>query len=222
MNEQREQIVGTWIKNLDPNRFTERENAIQKWLNDNNAKTYLDRAQELISSLNKEEIINEFKIGIESGLEFCSELEKIQALDFSWYYGGDSVDVAYAYALGSCHGQGKLFGTDLGPEEIPGLESDLKHGSLLDEDFSELPVHWAINLYVEELNPSLEEALKNKRIPSDAENLLLDLFQIWNYRLGTEACKNIPVRYQNALKKRKPFWISMTRHGRWSVPIGLI
>ncbi len=125
-------------------------------------------------------------------------------------------------ALDSCIGQGKLSETDLGPKGIPGIESDLKHGSLVDEDFSQLPTDQAINLFVDELRPLLEKTLQKKKNLSEANDLLIDLFQIWNYRLGWEACKNISMELQNEFKKRKPFWITMTRHERWSIPIGLI
>ncbi|EMK18536.1 LIC13197/LIC10919/LIC10469 family protein [Leptospira kirschneri] len=222
MSDQREQIIQEWSVNLDPIRFTNRENGIKEWLVQNSAKQFLTRAEELLASLPKEEILQEFISGINTAIQFCVEQNKIAALDFSWYYGGDPIDVAYAYGLASCKGQGKLSKTDLGPNEIPGVESDLEHGNLLEEDFSELPVDRAINLWVENLDPHVQKAKDKKELPFDADDILVDLFQIWNYRIGLEACKNISTEFQDVLKKRKPFWITMSRHERWAVPIGLI
>lgn len=138
MSDQREQIIRECSANLDSIRFTNRENGIKEWLVQNNAKRFLTRTEELLSSLPKEEILHEFVSGINTAIQFCVEQNKIAALDFSWYYGGDPIDVAYAFD--SCKGQGKLSKTDLGPKEIPGIESDLKHGSLLEDGFSELPL----------------------------------------------------------------------------------
>ncbi|EKO78715.1 MULTISPECIES: hypothetical protein [Leptospira] len=222
MSDQREQKIQKWNVYLDPIRFTNRENGIKEWLVQNNAKRFLTLTEELLSSLPKKEILQEFILGINTAVQFCTERNKIAALNFSWYYGRDPIDVAYAYAFASCKGQGKLSKTDLGPEEIPGIESDLEHGSLLEGDFSELPVNRAINLWVENLDSSVQKAMNKKELTSDAEDILIDLFQIWNYRIGLEACDYISAESKNILKKRKPFWITMSRHERWAVPIGLI
>ncbi len=110
-----------------------------------------------------------------------------------------------AYAFDSCKGQGKLSKTDLGPKEIPGIESDLKHGSLLEDGFSELPVDRAINLWVENLDPHVQKAKDKKELSFDADDILVDLFQIWNYQIGLEACKNISSEFQDILKKENHF-----------------
>ncbi|WP_081101186.1 hypothetical protein [Leptospira santarosai] len=75
-----------------------------------------------------------------------------------------------------------------------------------------------LTLITEELLSSLPK----EELTSDAEDILIDLFQIWNYRIGLEACEYISAESKNILKKRKPFWITMSRHERWAVPIGLI
>lgn len=107
--------------------------------------------------------------------------------------------------------------TDLGPKKIPGIESDLKHGDLLEEDFSELPVDRAINLWVENLNPHVQKAKDKKELPFDADDILVDLFQIWNYRIGLEACKKISTEFQDILKKENHFGLLCrgTRDGRF-------
>ncbi|MDI7189323.1 hypothetical protein [Leptospira santarosai] len=72
------------------------------------------------------------------------------------------------------------------------------------------------------LTEELLSSLPKEELISDAEDILIDLFQIWNYRIGLEACDYISAESKNILKKRKPFWITMSRHERWAVPIGLI
>ncbi len=89
MNEERKKIVQTWSEHLDPIRFERREYGIRKWLEENDAGNFYSQVNELLDSLNKNEILNEFITGTKTGLEFCIEYEKIQALDYSWYYGGD-------------------------------------------------------------------------------------------------------------------------------------
>ncbi|MCD1183404.1 hypothetical protein [Leptospira sp. Pond_2020] len=215
----------------DPIRFTKREEAIKIWLSKNNADSFLIQAENLLAILPSEQIENEFFSGIERGIKFCNENETIyseilkkfksvKALDFQWYFDGNTSDVAFAYALDSCKGFGNISGTDLGPREIPGIESDLKHGYLVYEDFSSIPVHHSINSYVENLQDPVRESIDEDRISSEVEVLLLDLFQIWNYKIAYEVCKRISD--WEGLKKRSPFWVTMTRHDRWSVPIFLI
>ncbi|AVQ12612.1 Uncharacterized protein XB16_2291 [Leptospira santarosai] len=59
----------------------------------------------------------------------------------------------------------------------------MEHRSLSGGDFSELPANRAINLWVENLDSSVQKAMNKKELTSDAEDILIDLFQIWNYRL---------------------------------------
>lgn len=55
MSDQKEQIIREYSANLDPIRFANQENGIKEWLVQNNAKQFLTRTEELLSSLPKEE-----------------------------------------------------------------------------------------------------------------------------------------------------------------------
>ncbi|EMJ94190.1 LIC13197/LIC10919/LIC10469 family protein [Leptospira alstonii] len=209
------------ILQWDPENLVKRENAIHNWLKNHNAETFLQKAQTLLSELDRKKILSEFADGIERALIYCSQNERIKALDFSWYYDGSEVDVAPAYGLDSGKSNGALSNTDLGPKELPGIEVELKHGYLIKEDFSSLPTHYAINAFVSDLLEEIEDAEDKKKIPFESETVFTDLFQIWNYRIGVEACKTLK-NHEKRLERRSPFWVTMTRHERWSIPIGVI
>ncbi|AUP81710.1 hypothetical protein C1H87_20590 [Flavivirga eckloniae] len=128
-----------------------------------------------------------------------------------------------AYGLDGCKTKGKLSKTDLGPKELPGIELDLEHGDLIDEYFAEIPVNYAINAMVEKISPVFEQEEWFGDLLGDVESVITDYFQIWNYKVGYEACEQL--RESSVvvkLKSRGPFWVTMTRHERWSVAIMLI
>lgn len=208
---------------IDPARLDKRETAIRQWLTENNAAHLLEAADTLLKQLPAADIAKEFQDDLEAGLAYCAGHEDIKALDFSWYYGGDHVGEAFAYALDDCETKGRLSKTDLGPDELPGIEIDLDHGDLIDEDFASLAVFHAINTWVEHLKPRVDQAIEQGLVPGDTDTLMVELFQIWNYRKGCEAGRALQASAAaKALEPRAPFWVTLTRHERWSVPIMLI
>ncbi|NBW34373.1 MAG: hypothetical protein EBR30_05015 [Cytophagia bacterium] len=199
-------------------RLHARETAIYQWLTDKNLSDITARAQELLKSLDRDSIREEFASGIDLALDHCIENTEIKGLDFSWYFDGSSTDTAYAYGLDKIGKTPKLSKTDLGEESLPGIECDLKHGSLVDEDFADVPVHYAINLYVDNLQSKLKENETSNR--EDTASVVLQLFEIWNYKLAIEVCQTLPEDKLKAVASNgKPFWITMTRHGRWPIAI---
>ena len=204
-------------------RLIKRENAIKDWLTKNNLDFVLNKADQILNNLPKETIKASFKSEIERALQHCIENNKIKALDFQWYYGGREIGGALAYGIDSCKTKGSLSKTDLGPEELPGIEINLKHGNLVDHSFAEIPVSIAINKMVKEIKPLLKESEEIGGLFKNTSYVITDYFQIWNYKIGHEVCDELRESdTEKALKNRAPFWITMTRQERWSVPIMLI
>ncbi len=205
-------------------RLLKREEAICDWLKKKSLDSLLIKADQILNSLPREEIKEEYQNSIKKALEHCVENDEIKALDFQWYYGGHEVGGALAYGLDSCVCNGRLSKTDLGPDELPGIELELEHGDLIDEDFSEIPVYHAINTLVTEMNPIIEQSEKELgNLLGDTEQLITEYFQIWNYKVAHEACEQLKESdVVEKLSSRAPFWVTMTRHERWSVAIMLI
>lgn len=198
-----------------------RKEGIKDWLKKNNLELFLEKADQILNDLPREKIKEEFKNGITKALKFCLENNEIKALDFEWYYSKGKVSKAFAYGLDDCSGDNNLSKSDLGPKELPGIELKLEHGNLIDEDFSEIPVNIAINEMVEHLLPTLEQSKELGNLLGDAENVITDYFQIWNYKLGYEVCKElVNSDVVKKLKNRSPFWVTMTRH--WRCPVGIM
>lgn len=209
--------------NIDESKLVAREVAIKSWLKQNGAAEYLNEAERLLADVDHASLREEFVDEIEGALIGCIENEEIRALDFSWYYGGSPIDVAYAYGLSHGESTGALSNTDLGPKELPGIEIEMEHGHLIDEDFSCLSVYRVFNIWVTELKPVIENANFTNEVASNMESLFTELFQIANYKLGYDACQDPRIKTLfPQLHSRAPFWVTMTRHGRWSVPILVI
>jgi hypothetical protein len=196
-------------------RIIKREEAIIKWLKMNNFEKILNKADEVISSLDRASIKKEFSEEIKSALAYCAENTDIQSLDFEWYYNGEEIGGALAYGYYECNNDGELSKTDLGPYDLPGIETNIEHIDVIDEDFAEIPVNKAINLMVEHINPIIDD--------DSCDAVITDYFQIWNYKLACEVCDEVKEsKAVIALKSRAPFWVTMSRHERWAVPIMFI
>lgn len=199
------------------NRLLKKEEGIRDWLKTNKLESLLHKADQILNNLPREEIKKEFEEEIKRALEHCAKNTDIKALDFSWYYAGREIGGALAYGLDSCIS--KVSKTDLGPDELPGLELKLKHGVLIDEYFAEIPVYHAINALVKDIMPILEKM----EIYDDTDDLITYYFEIWNYKIAYEVCQQLSESdVVVALKSRAPFWITMTRQDRWPVGIMLI
>lgn len=205
-------------------RLIKREEGIRDWLEKNKLDSLLIKADQILNSLPREEIKKEYQESIEEALQHCVENEEIKALDFQWYYGGDQVDGALAYGSDNCVCDGSLSKTDLGPDELPGIELEFEQGDIIDDEFMEIPVYHAINAMVKEMNPVLQQSEKELgQLLGDTQDVITDYFQIWNYKVGYEACEQLQESdVVKKLKSRAPFWVTMTRHGRWPVAIMLI
>ncbi len=134
-------------------RLIKREEGIRDWLNKNNLGPLLKKADQILDSLPRKEIKKEFQDEIKRALKYCAKKGEINALDYEWYYGGSEIGGAHAYGFDSCVTKGSLSKTDLGPDELPGIELKLEHGNLIDEYFSEIPIHHAINSMVNKMVP---------------------------------------------------------------------
>ncbi len=204
-------------------RLEKRELDIKNWLQQNNLEFFLAKADEILASLPKETIQAEFKEQMQIALEHCVKNEEIKSLDFQWYYGGDVVDDAYAYGFEESDDKAALSATDLGPNELSGIEIEIEQGSLVDQEFASLPVYHAIDAMVEKIIPLIEEYEENNELHWEAETVITDYFQIWNYKIASIVCEALKddVSVQK-LKARSPFLVTMTRHERWSVAIMLL
>ena len=205
-------------------RLIKREEGIRDWLKKNMLESLLIEADQILNRLPREEIKKEFQGSIAKALEHCVENDEIKALGFEWYYSGNEIGGALAYGFDSCACNGRLSKTDLGPKELPGIELKLEHGNLVAEYFAEVPVNHAINAMVKEMESILEQSEKEiGNLLGDAQDIITDYFQIWNYKIGHEACEQLKESDAvNKIRSRAPFWITMTRHDRWSVAIMLI
>lgn len=204
-------------------RILKRAEGIRDWLKNNKLEEYLIKADALLDSLDKEKIKNEFKEFIQQAIDHCVENEDIKALDFQWAYSGSPVYGAFAYGLNDCTCDGALSNTDLGPKDIPSIEVDIKHGDAIDEDFSELPVYHAINMYVEHMEPNIFQSETLGSLWGLTDTLLTDYFQIWNYKIACEVFEEFEADGGlDELKDRAPFWITMTRQDRYSVVVMVV
>lgn len=196
-------------------RLLKREKAIKNWLEKNHFEQFLHKADQILESLPREAIKKEYEEGIQEALKHCSENNEIRALDFQWYYAGREIGKALAYGLDSCSGKGNLSKSDLGPEDLPGIEAKLDHGILVDEYFAQIPVNYAINRMVEEMMQDL-----NQSGHQDRKYVVTDYFQIWNYKIGSEVCEALQdSEMVLKLKDRAPFWITMSVQGRSPIAI---
>ncbi len=204
-------------------RLKKRELALEKWLNENNAKEYLDETTLLLSTMPKSTIAEEFLEGLKKGIIHCEENEEIKALDYSWYLGERNSGEALAYGLDMYKTKGKLSKSDLGPEGLPGIEIKSQVGAIIDEYFASLPVHYAINKWKESQSSIIDIAIESDTIPSEAKECLLELVAIWNYKIaiecGEELLSSVSI---NSIRKRSPFWVTLTTHERDSIPILVI
>lgn len=77
---------------------------------------------------------------------------------------------------------------------------------------------------VQKINPAIEELSKKQdNLPEDIDSVITDYFQVWNYKVGYEACEQLRgSTIELELKSRAPFWVTMARHERWPVAIMLI
>lgn len=210
--------MNTYLK-----RIIKREQALEQWLIKNNAKDYLDKTTYLLNDLPKDAILLQFTEGLKKGLQHCVQNQTIKALDYSWYFSTKAPTEALAYGLDMHKTKGTLSKTDLGPDNIPGIEIKSEAGNIVDEYFASLPVEIALNLWTEKLSTDINSAISNNQLHSDVELSIVELIQLWNYKLGIKAGESLLHADEvQKLKNRSPFWITMTSHERWSVPIMLI
>ncbi|WP_034228485.1 LIC13197/LIC10919/LIC10469 family protein [Aquimarina pacifica] len=204
-------------------RLLKRETGIRDWLKSNKLEWLLEKVDEVIYNLPAEDIKNKFQKEIKRGLQHCVKKNEIRALDFQWYYGRGEIGGALAYGFDSCLTKGSLSKTDLGPRDLSGIELKLEHGNIIDQYFAEIPVSIAINEMIKKINPIVEQSKEIGNLLGDVEDVITDYFQIWNYKIGAEACEQLRgTHLELALKSKAPFWVTMTRHERWSIPIMLI
>ncbi len=210
--------MNTYLK-----RIIRREQALAEWLIQNNAEQYLNKTNRLLNDLPEDMILSQFTEGLKKGLQHCVKNESIKALDYSWYFGTKAPTEALAYGLDMHKTKGTLSKTDLGPDKIPGIEIKSEVGNIVDEYFASLPVDLALNLWTEKLSPDIDSAISNNQLLCNVGISIIELLQLWNYKLGIKAGESLPgIDTTQKLKNRSPFWVTMTCHERWSVPIMLI
>lgn len=205
------------------NRIIKREKSLTEWLIQNNAEKYLNKTNKLLNDLPEDIILSKFIDGLEKGLQHCVKNKTIKALDYSWYFCTKAPTEALAYGLDMHKTKGSLSKTDLGPDEIPGIEIKSEAGNIVDEYFASLPVDLALNLWTGTLSSEINSAISNNSLHCDAKVSIVELIQLWNYKLGIMAGESLQDKDETRkLKDRSPFWVTMTSHERWSVPIMLI
>ncbi|RHX95425.1 hypothetical protein DLM76_08650 [Leptospira yasudae] len=214
---------------IDPKRFTKREEAIKMWLRKNNQDRLLTKLNGLLNDLPKEEITAKFKLNIEAALIFCRDNKGIRGLDFMWdNHGKNGVCPAYAYGKEHSGNHQILSDTYLapqgiyfGPKDIPWIETEENYGIDVELEFS-IPTDVAINVYMKNILPEITEIAMelNYDVRWTVVESFTDIVQIWNYKIGYDVCNNLI--YKNIIKgfeNRIPFWITLHAFDRGPVPI---
>ncbi len=195
-------------------RILTRESSIHDWLSANSHEKTSTSIQELLESQKTESLLNLFEGGLDTALKYCSENPEVKYLDFSWYYAGRETGEALAYGYSDIKTKGSLAKSDLGPEEIPGVEIKLTSGDIIHEYFAGIPTHIALNDYVNHVKPLIDHC------PADVVVLATDLISLWNAQRAIEALEICMKREKYGLAEK--LWITMTRQERGSVAIASI
>lgn len=207
---------------IDVGRFEKREADIHLFLAEHGVRHLWDEAKKKIEQLPADEIQHTFQEQLSAALDFCLKKPEIKALDFSWYFDGRPIDVAYAYGLSSIQSANVLANTDLGPQEFQQLETDADFGYAVDEEFAYLDLSTSINTYVD-WSDNLRKAVSGMDYEDDILQSIEDLFVIFNYRQAYLAGMQLLEKTKpEGLALNRPFWVSITRHGRWAVPVMVI
>ncbi len=195
-------------------RIASREKAIQEWLKANGHEEILSTIEQCLKTLPQDELAHRFESGIDQSFKFCSNSPGIQALDFSWYYAGRETGEALAYAYDDIKSKGTLAKSDLGPDELPGVEMKSNPNDIVAEHFAALPTHVALNTFVSDIKPLTTDSAADVLVVST------DLINLWNYQRVFEAISACIASEQYSLEGN--FWVTLTRHERSSVPIAQI
>ena len=206
-------------------RLVKREHQIKEWLISNQYESLLKKSDEILDNLPIEDIENEFKEEILKAVKHCVENEAIKGLDFEWYY-PEKGTTAFAYGYNGARCKDKLDKSDLGLKGLAGIELKFdSRSSLIDQYFAELPVSIALDEMMEKIIPIVDDHFESKQSDSVEylRYLIIDYFQIWNYKITNKMCEQLQDHpLVQKLKERSPFWITMTRHDRSPVAIMLI
>lgn len=195
-------------------RILTRESSIHDWLTQNGYKKISIAIQEMLETQKNEILFSKFEAGLDKAFKYCAENSDIKALDFSWYYAGRETGEALAYAYSEIKTNGTLAKSELGPEDISGVEIKASPGDIIDEYFAGLPTHIALNAFVNQVKPMTDSC------PADVVVLTTDLINLWNYQRAFEAIAVCVEREKYGLTPK--FWVTMTRLERGSVPIAQI
>ncbi len=192
-------------------RILARESSTHDWLTLNGHEKISTAIQEMLETQKNEILFSKFEAGLDRAFKYCAGNSDTQALDFSWYYAGRETGEALAYGYSEIKTKGTLARSDLGPEEISGVEIKSSPGDIIDEHFAGLPTHIALNAFVKQVKPMTDSC------PADVVVLTTDLINLWNYQRAIEAIAICLERKTYSLAPK--FWVTMTRHERGSVPI---
>jgi hypothetical protein len=195
-------------------RVHDRRTGIIQWLKENEASEVLSDVNSMLDSLNRGELLEQFKAGIREGLDFCSTKPEINGLEYSWYCSRREVSEVMAGGYVSVKTEGNLDNSDLGPETIPGVEIEISYDYLAEEDFASIPADEAISQFIEKIRPSINMRSR------DIKDLAISLVNLWNYELAIEALEAVSKNEKyNALRQRA-LWVTMAQHERPAVAIG--
>lgn len=195
-------------------RILTRESSIHDWLSANSHEKTSTSIRELLESQKTESLLRLFETGLDKALKYCAENPEIKYLDFSWYYAGRETGEALAYGYSDIKTKGTLAKSDLGPEEIPGVEIKSTSGDIIHEYIAGIPTHIALNEFVNHGKPLVDNC------PADVVVLTTDLINLWNAQRAIEALAICIKRGKYDLAKK--LWVTMTRHERGSVAIACI
>jgi hypothetical protein len=195
-------------------RILMRESSIHGWLSANDHEKTSTSIQALLESQKSESLSRMFESGLDKAFKYCAESSDIKSLDFSWYYAGRETGEALAYGYSEIKTNGTLAKSDLGPEEIPGVEIKSTSGNIIHEHFAGIPTHIALNAFVNHVKPLIDHC------STDVIVLTTDLINLWNAQRAIEALAICMEQEKYVLAQK--LWVTMTRHERGSVPIAYI
>jgi len=128
---------------------------------------------------------------------------------------------ADGYSFEAVEGTDDVSRTDLGPDELPGIETELEEQGEIDE-VAGLVIDEALAPWRTELADEFDRAVAERPVAdaADVRRVCEELFRIELYRTAVDAAEDCRAQAREAgFGGRQPFFIAFKQHGRWAIPV---